>query len=262
MPFLMALVRVARPRTFVQLGVTDGGPLIAACGAARAYETDTLCFGVRRANPARDPEDEQKFAAIVRYIASIYPAARMLDIAGARPFEEFPDGSIDVLSIDGSLDYGTSAREYEAWSRKMSGRGVILLHDIAIRAEGFEVWRLWEELRDRFPSMAFDHSFGLGVLFVGPDLSPALADFSRRIANEPNYQELLRSLCEIAAATMPERLVARERFGAGGGASDYSPDALTATLARNLVKRSKAWRLLWPLLKRFRGFSDLEKSVR
>lgn len=260
-PFLLALMRIARPRTFVQLGITDGGAFVAACGAARTYETDTLCYGVRR--PGQPTvEGDEAFDRLVHYATSLYPAAKMLDAADAETAVQFPDGTIDLLSIDGSLDYDQTSLEYHAWSRKMSGTGVVLLHDIAVHAEGFDVWRLWEELRERFPSMAFDHSFGLGVLFVGPDLSPSLAQLSQRISTEPNYQEMLRSLCEAAAATMPERLVARERAGVASGTGDHSPDAMTATLARNLVNRSKAWRLLWPLLRRFRGFSDLEKSVR
>ena len=44
------------------------------------------------------------------------------------------------------------------------------MHDIGIRAAGFGVWRLWQELSARYPHYAFSHSAGLGVLLKpGPE---------------------------------------------------------------------------------------------
>jgi len=55
-------------------------------------------------------------------------------------------------------------------SRKVSDRGVILVHDVAVRSASIGAWRFWEEATARYPSFMFEHAQGLGVLAVGRDL--------------------------------------------------------------------------------------------
>jgi len=66
-----------------------------------------------------------------------------------------------------------------SWLPKLSDRAVVIFHDIAVRHSGFGVWRLWEEVRQRFPTFEFAPQHGLGVAAVGkgvPDgLRPLLA---------------------------------------------------------------------------------------
>ena len=89
-----------------------------------------------------------------------------------RPFDEarteVPDGSVDVLHLDGCHTYEAARHDYETWADSVRRGGVILFHDIAVRdpGRGFGVYRLWEELKARFPTVEFSHSFGLGVLFT------------------------------------------------------------------------------------------------
>jgi methyltransferase family protein len=78
------------------------------------------------------------------------------------------DGSVDILHLDGCHTYEAARHDYETWSGSVRDGGVALFHDVAVRdpGRGFGVYRLWEDLKGRYPTAEFAHSFGLGVLFV------------------------------------------------------------------------------------------------
>ena len=108
---------------------------------------------------------ERRFASFSRLIRSTFDEA----------LEQFPDGAIDLLHIDGYHTFEAVSHDFEAWRPKMSSRGVVLCHDINVREKDFGAWRLWERVGGEYPSFAFLHGHGLGVLGIGRDLPEPLA---------------------------------------------------------------------------------------
>jgi len=76
----------------------------------------------------------------------------------------FNDESIHLLHIDGCHSYEAVKNDFEKWSPKVVPGGIILFHDITSRMLDFGVWKYWAELEKEYPTFAFRHGFGLGVL--------------------------------------------------------------------------------------------------
>jgi hypothetical protein len=81
---------------------------------------------------------------------------------------DVPDNSVSILHIDGLHTYEAVKEDFETWLCKMAPDGIVLFHDVATDKEYGSV-TYWREISDRYPSLTFHHSHGLGVLFPKGD---------------------------------------------------------------------------------------------
>lgn len=89
----------------------------------------------------------------------------------------FESESIDILHIDGVHTYEAVLHDFETWWPKVRPGGAVLMHDSAERTHDFGIWRVVQELRQRFAVAEFGHSHGLAVILKpgGHELSGVLA---------------------------------------------------------------------------------------
>lgn len=239
-PFAHLMVAETKPRQIVELGTHHGVSFGAFCNAVQRHSLSTRCYaidtwrgdahvgfyddGLYESVSAAFQEQFSAFATLIR---------KSFDEAAA----SFPEGSIDLLHIDGMHTYEAVRHDFETWRPKLSHRGIVLFHDTTIHHSDFGVWRFWNEVKDAFPSFEFYHSCGLGVLAVGSEVPGFIADIidmddaiavtfrehiaalgerwiaaDERIRAQQEVAELKGHVAAVEAARVEDRAVAQQEL--------------------------------------------------
>ncbi len=176
-PFAFWIVEALQPATFVELGTHSGNSYAAFAQAVQSLGLPTACYAVDtwRGDAQAGHYEEDVFVEWRQYHDQRYSGfSRLIRATFDEAAESFSDGSIDLLHLDGLHTYDAVLQDFTRWRPKMSGRGIMLLHDVNVREGDFGAWRVWEELRGQYRSFEFLHSHGLGVLAIGHDFPPRL----------------------------------------------------------------------------------------
>lgn len=209
-PFAFFLVELARPARIVELGTWKGDSYCCLCQAlaslgiedARATAVD-LWSG--------DEQTGEYGPEVLAELRAFHDPrfgrfSELLQMSFDDALGRVPDESVDLLHIDGFHRYEAVRHDVDSWLPKLSERGVVLLHDTSVRDGDFGVWRVWEEVEGEYPSFAFPHGNGLGVLAVGALADPGLVAFLRRAREDGGVTErLFKALGERVAAIGRER---------------------------------------------------------
>jgi len=215
-PFGTWLIGALKPNVLVELGVHTGTSYFAFCQAISKLKLKTKAYGVDtwRGNPNENYNDawvyyyntnntildkliihNKHYGAFSQLLPMTFEQASHIII---KP--------IDLLHIDGSHDYKSVRSDFETWLPKMSDRGIILFHDIAEVPGDHEAhigpMKLWHELIQLYPNLSFNHSCGLGVLFIGQRIPEELLN----LINNPDKLSIFVEL----ANTRPYQYVPQE----------------------------------------------------
>jgi hypothetical protein len=195
-PFAQWLISVHKPNKFVELGAYSGISYLAFCQAILEYKTGTRAFAVDtwKGDEHAGYYSERIYKTLREahdpYYADFSSLLRMsFDEAVAR----FDDHSIDLLHIDGLHTYEAVKHDFETWLPKLSARGIVIFHDTDVYRDDFGVYRLWDEIRLRYPSFRFHHSNGLGVVLVGPEQN----DVILKTANDAESSALAKRTFQV-----------------------------------------------------------------
>ena len=197
-PFAFWLVEAVRPDTFVELGTHNGVSYCAVCQAVERLNLPTRCFAVDtwKGDEHSGFYDEAVFRDLSQHHDQRYGRfSRLVRTTFDKAAENFSEGSVDLLHIDGLHTYDAVSHDFETWLPKLSSRAVVVFHDTNVRERGFEVWKFWQQVSEKYPSFEFAHGHGLGVLGVGGGSAPEDVGPVRGIGRPDSVCSGLRRVC-------------------------------------------------------------------
>ena len=201
LPMVPILVKLLRPRTYVELGTHAGDSYLAFCRAIKAANTGTQCSAIDTwqgdAHTGAYTQEilrqlrakhDQPFGSFSKLIQSRFDQAA----------PSFAPNSIDLLHIDGGHTYEDVKADVDTWFPKLSDRGVVLFHDTAERIPSFGVWKVWDEVRANRPHISVQYGHGLGVVAVGTNVPQEFLDFLHEYNTNPALVKILEALGQRA----------------------------------------------------------------
>jgi hypothetical protein len=204
-PFAMWLMDAMRPNAVVELGTHTGYSFFALCQAAKALNLDTELYAIDtwEGDVHAGAYDNSVYESVHDILARDYPEkAHMVRATFADARAQFPDGSVDLVHVDGRHFYEDVKEDVETYLPALSDRGVMILHDIVVHERDFGVYHYWEELKERYDTFGFTHCNGLGVVAVGPN-APAKVRALTQLKDESELAELVRSAYTRLGAAIP-----------------------------------------------------------
>lgn len=164
--FAYDAVAALRPKLLVELGTDRGESYFAFCQSAAENNTGTRCYAVDtwRGDEHAGGYDETTFNEVSSHNAQHYSAfSTLLRCTFDDAADRFAAGSIDLLHLDGLHSEDAVRHDLQSWLPKIRAGGILLMHDIAVRARDFGVWKVWDELRADGRAFSFTAGPGLGV---------------------------------------------------------------------------------------------------
>jgi len=169
--FAYDLVVNTKPQLIVELGTHKGNSLFSFAQAIKDFDLKTELHAV----DTWEGDEHAGFYKKDIYLdfleikdlyynnINIIPHKMLFDEA----IDNFEDNSIDILHIDGLHTYEAVKHDFESWLPKVNKKnGIILFHDVCEKSEDFGVYKLWEEFEEKYKTITFKHSHGLGVIFL------------------------------------------------------------------------------------------------
>jgi len=169
--FAAWLVAYMKPKVIVDLGVDWGYSTFVFGNAVRENNLDTKVIGVDLFEGDIHTSFRNTYEKVSTDIEQHSLPIELVKKDFTQYSKEF-DKEIDILHIDGLHTYEAIKNDYQNWSKFVSRKGVILMHDVCIH--GYGIKKFFTELYYPGEKFYFTHSAGLGVLTENKELSDAI----------------------------------------------------------------------------------------
>ena len=168
-PVAHFLIEKIRPNVVVELGSHYGVSLFGFCEAIEYFKLDSHVYAIDTwsGDCQAGYYGEDVYELVLNH-RNLYhnQKCELLRELFDNAKEYFGEKTIDLLHIDGLHTYDAVKNDYENWLPKVKDGGTILFHDTNVRRDGFGVWKLWEEIKERkeYSFLEIKNGHGLGIL--------------------------------------------------------------------------------------------------
>ena len=269
-PFIFWLCETLRPRLFVELGTHRGHSFFVFCQAMQRLSPEGRCraLDLWTGDDLTGASGDTVFRAVERYSLEQFAANAVL-MRGRidEGLMTFPDGSIDLLHINGSVISPALLPQFDSWAPKLSPNAAVLLHDVATPSSPLRP--LFDRLATGFPAFLFPHGRGLGLAAAGTAVAPGLqplfsADSNTAVQIRQAYAVLGVAVrdhvrCPVLEKQVDERsrIIAEKETAVAEALFDMRvakekaslalADAARAKSALDAILASNAWKITWPI---------------
>ena len=171
--FAYDLIFNTSPGLIVELGTHRGHSFFSFAQAVKDKGIDTKMYAIDSWEGDKQAGfyGDEIYNNVGKIAKEFYPAQKINFMRGHfNTFvKDFENNSIDILHIDGLHTYAAVKTDLNDWLPKVKKDGIILLHDISEKSEGFGVYKLWDEIKLEYKTREMTHSHGLGVIFMSED---------------------------------------------------------------------------------------------
>jgi len=194
LPLAYWLVELLVPRRFVQIGVHKGVSYFAICQMIDDLQLATGCTGIDPtgdfALPVQNHNDQAygDFSALVSGIT----------------LDGYPQGSIDLLQINGAPDVQSRADVLALCRDRLSPQGVVLVHGINTGFSAPDARAFLRELAGDMPVIRFDHGDGLLVILRGRAPNATLLELAEMPATHLALARVQKSFARLGKMHMME----------------------------------------------------------
>lgn len=166
--FVYDLISNIKPKTIVELGTHKGGSFFSFCQAVKDKKLSTKLYAIDtwKGDEHTGNYSKNTYQQVQNIHQELYPKVKIKLIKKlfVQALDDFHNKSIDILHIDGFHTYKAVKNDLTSWLPKVKKNGIILLHDTEEKKKNFGVHIFWDEIKDSFQTLKFDHSHGLGVI--------------------------------------------------------------------------------------------------
>ncbi len=240
--FAYDLVRKIKPQIVVDLKTDNGSSFLSFCQAVKDGRFDARLYCID-AGTGYDSVDVTALENIKAARDQYYRGLNIdiLEKTSEEAVLHFQDGSIDLLNADGFYTFEDIRRHIGLWLPKVKPDGMILIHDVFTKNNDSRIYQYWEELKIKYRTIEFHHSYGLGVIYLSEKVHQ---DFMRR---ERDWQ---MEYASRAFDRQCEALRAPLEYFRNNLLADFKNKMAERDHALALIdemKASKSWRLTAPL---------------